>query len=483
MAFNPNTLSQRDPRWKGEKLGFDESVSIGTDGCTLTCLTMLVNGYGFNETPDTLNRKLLNLGSGNGFRDGLIVWEGLAKAFPKIVYRNYIVCRAKPAPLESINKSLDSGQPLVVEVDRSPSPGLESHWVVLIARQGNDYLILDPWPFPTDSGPVSLAGRYGFGNPLDQVITAVVWYQDSSPSPAPTAPLPNTGLMVCVQGSLVAGLRLRSAPNATTSSTIALEPAGTLLRCLEPDAIILAKIGNADQWLQVNDPSGASGFVAAWYVNRVGAPPSVPAPQPVPVQVPQPAAEPAPQPATSPLVPPSDVPELTVFVSQSVGISGLRLRKQPYPISGTVTVVPAGAELAVLEPLAQALPKVGQQNQWLNVRYRNSNSGFVAAWYIEMKPGSVPAPSAGGQTADPSAADVLMVTVSSMAIAGLRLRDQPNPGANMVKILPAGTILTVLEASTTAQSRIGLEDQWLNVKEPGGQSGYVVARYVKKVSD
>jgi hypothetical protein len=382
--------------------------------------------------------------------------------------------------LDSINKSLDSGQPLIVEVDRSPSPGLESHWVVLIARQDDDYLILDPWPFPTDSGPVSLAGRYGFGNPLDQVITAVVWYQDSSPSPAPTAPLPNSGLMVCVQETLIAGLRLRSAPNTTSSSTLALEPAGAPLRCLEPDAIVLTKIGNPNQWLQVNDPNGASGFVAAWYVNRAGTPSSVPTPQPVPLPELQPATEPAPQVAISPLIQPSDPLELNVFVSQSVGISGLRMRKQPYAISGTVAVVPAGEELAVLEPIGQALPKIGRQNQWLNVRYRNSQSGFVAAWFIELKSGSAPAPSAGGQTADPSAAEALMVTVSSVAIAGLRLRDQPDPAADMVKILPAGTTLTVLDTSATAESRIGLEDQWLYIKEPGGQSGYVAARYVKK---
>jgi hypothetical protein len=180
------------------------------------------------------------------------------------------------------------------------------------------------------------------------------------------------------------------------------------------------------------------------------------------------------------LIQPSDTLELNVFVSQSVGISGLRMRKQPYAISGTVAVVPAGEELAVLEPIGQALPKIGRQNQWLNVRYRNSHSGFVAAWFIELKSGSAPAPSAGGQTADPSAAEALMVTVSSVAIAGLRLRDQPDPAADTVKILPAGTTLTVLEGSATAESRIGLEDQWLHVTEPGGQSGYVAARYVKK---
>jgi len=67
MSFTPNYISQRDPRWVNEKLGFDSTVTIGTDGCTLTCLTMLVNGYGFSETPSTMNRKLKDMGSGVGF--------------------------------------------------------------------------------------------------------------------------------------------------------------------------------------------------------------------------------------------------------------------------------------------------------------------------------------------------------------------------------------------------------------------------------
>ena len=44
MSFTPNYLSQRDPRWKDEELGFDDTATIGTDGCSLTCLAMLVNG-------------------------------------------------------------------------------------------------------------------------------------------------------------------------------------------------------------------------------------------------------------------------------------------------------------------------------------------------------------------------------------------------------------------------------------------------------
>jgi hypothetical protein len=99
MSFIPAVLCQRDPRWKDEKLGFDNSVSIGTDGCTLTCLAMLVNGYGFNETPSSMNKKFKDMGDGNAFLGGLIVWGGLTRAFPRIVFRNIIICRDQAAPI------------------------------------------------------------------------------------------------------------------------------------------------------------------------------------------------------------------------------------------------------------------------------------------------------------------------------------------------------------------------------------------------
>ena len=80
------------------------------------------------------------------------------------------------------------GQPVVVEIDRSPSPGLQNHWVVLYAKQGNDYLMLAPWPIPADSGPVTLGSRYGFGRQPKEYIVAAVWYLalgSTTPSSAP----------------------------------------------------------------------------------------------------------------------------------------------------------------------------------------------------------------------------------------------------------------------------------------------------------
>ncbi len=73
----------------------------------------------------------------------------------------------------------------------------------------------------------------------------------------------------------------------------------------------------------------------------------------------------------------------------------------------------------------------------------------------------------------------LTVVVSSQASAGLRMRLHPNGSADTVKVLAPGTLLTVLEISSVVQTKIGVIDQWLNVKEPGGLSGYVAAWYVQ----
>jgi hypothetical protein len=41
-----------------------------------------------------------------------------------------------------------------------------------------------------------------------------------------------------------------------------------------------------------------------------------------------------------------------------------------------------------------------------------------------------------------------------------------------------GTPLTVLEPAGTARAKIGVNNQWLYVQEPGGTIGYVAAWYV-----
>ncbi len=455
MAFSPTYLSQQDPRWKAEQLGFDNTITIGTDGCALTSLTMLVNGYGFTESPSTINKKLKDMGPGVGYLGGLIVWGSLTNAFPKITYQRIILCTDQPAPMADIDASLAAGQPVVVQVDRSPAAGLQSHWVVLCSKQGSDYLMLDPWPYPTDSQPIALIGRYGFNRPPQEFITAAVWYQSQTP-PASPVPPSGPGFYVQVPLSMSAGLNLRSGPS-TGASILALESAGTYLLSLEPQASALAKIGVNGQWINARDALGNAGYVAAWYVQGPA------------------GSTPAPAPGS----------QLTVVVTASAEPTGLRLRDQPGLSGNVITVEHAGTQLAVLEPAAAAQTKVGVQDQWLNVRDGSGNSGYVAAWYVQLpgSPAPAPAPAPSGGTSAAPAGNTpvggLNIAVSDQATAGLRLRSQPNASADTLMVLPAGTPLTVLESASSAQSKIGVDGQWLYVKEPGGKAGYVAAWYVQ----
>jgi hypothetical protein len=149
------------------------------------------------------------------------------------------------------------------------------------------------------------------------------------------------------------------------------------------------------------------------------------------------------------------------------------MRDQPDTNANTLAILSAGQALTVLEPASQAIPKIGVTNQWLNVADGNGHTGYVAAWYVETNSTPVPTP-----PQSPPASATLTVLVSSQASAGLRMRDQPNANAIILKVLMPGTPLTVLEPASTARPKIGVTNQWLNVQEPGGTTGYVAAWYV-----
>ena len=67
--FQVQPFSQRDPRWKDNLLGTDNSSTIGSYGCLLTCLTMVADAFGASETPATLNNKMKAAGGFPGRHD------------------------------------------------------------------------------------------------------------------------------------------------------------------------------------------------------------------------------------------------------------------------------------------------------------------------------------------------------------------------------------------------------------------------------
>jgi hypothetical protein len=171
---------------------------------------------------------------------------------------------------------------------------------------------------------------------------------------------------------------------------------------------------------------------------------------------------------------------------QSVGEAGLRLRKAPSLGGALVSIEKAGAALTLLEPEAQARPKVGVAGQWLHVSDPKGLQGYVAANYVELQ--AEPAPPEASEntpaeeTATPAttpepAATAGTVYVTSAAAAGLRLRSEPNTNSDTLLILPAGSELKVLEGTA---KMIGVYGKWLKVRETGGTEGYVAAWYLRK---
>ena len=72
----------------------------------------------------------------------------------------------------------------------------------------------------------------------------------------------------------------------------------------------------------------------------------------------------------------------------------------------------------------------------------------------------------------------MLKVVDAVGPSGLRLRAFPSEGGSLVGIEHAETILTVIEPPSAALAKVGVANQWINVRDPGGLRGYVVASYV-----
>src|SRR5919109_5428180 len=214
MPFQLVYLSQQDPTWKSDILGFgDPEDTIGYLGCALTSVAMLLSGHGYTETPKTLNQKLKNL---NGFVSAGIRWGAVSQVYPNVTLKAYIPCSTSDAPLAQIDAAIAAGQPAIVQVDSSPAEGIQTHWVVVYGKKGDDYLMLDPWPYQSDiTKEDRLMNRYSRGNPLRRAISHVILYEVfgpgpsgpiSTPSTPVTTPIPTGGVYARVKDSVTWGL-------------------------------------------------------------------------------------------------------------------------------------------------------------------------------------------------------------------------------------------------------------------------------------
>jgi uncharacterized protein YkwD len=71
---------------------------------------------------------------------------------------------------------------------------------------------------------------------------------------------------------------------------------------------------------------------------------------------------------------------------------------------------------------------------------------------------------------------------TTLSPPGLRLRSQATTASDTLAFEAPGTPLTVLETEAAARPKIGVNDQWIRVRDASSREGYVAAWYVEAVS-
>lgn len=452
--FKTQNLYQNDPKWKDKPLGFSKT-GIGSWGCLLTSVTMMLNGMGYNETPETVNEKIKAIG---GFQDACFIPSTVPYAFPNVMYKGPQPCESSPAPVGLIDAALAAGKPVILQVDWNKQAGIQTHFVLVKEKVGDDYALYDPFMYKGD-GPdkeVLLTKRYKFnGATLETEISCVLWFDGYIPPSPPEkkiVPLPAEKFVIYVAED---DLSLRADPSSAGYLWKRM-PLGTELICLEPKVSVRAKLGAQGQWVQVQDPKGDQGYVAAWYVSEQKDAPST--------------TTPAANVATTTPAKPLAVPPGSLLL---VPTEEMSFRAQPNLTANVIRRLPPTGQVVCLEPSNQAIAKVGVQNQWLNVRDGGGQTGYVAAWYVKYASGST----AQAQVqAAPAASSNSPVKVKA-AVEGVAFRTQPTiSDATLIKRVPLGTAFTLSDPASV--SKVGLNDQWLKVKDNNNAEGYVAAWFV-----
>lgn len=377
MAFTPSY--QNDKKWENTKIGFSQSLTIGQIGCLLTTMAMTVNYFGGSETPLSLNERLK---ASNGFNDAWIKPANVPGMYPELGFKRQksVECKNSPAPMAEIDAGLAAGSVVAVQVDREADATFEAedgHWVLLYKKQGDDYLMWDPWY--SETAPNTLVGRYGFGRKQpEDIIQSVIWHGKGDLPAATSAPAPKTtktsktsktskAAKPAPQSTPTAAsadplavrptveqLTLRKQPRMTQTSMLQLLSTKDVLVVIEETGAARGKIGKQNQWLQVRDGKGNEGYVAAWYVRETAVPKTTAKTE--------------------------KTPHTTITLQPTT--ASLSLRTAPRVADDTlITYLTKSSQLTLIDPAEAG--KIGQQNQWVQVKTGDGQTGYVAAWYVK----------------------------------------------------------------------------------------------------
>ncbi|HMJ65151.1 MAG TPA: C39 family peptidase [Candidatus Binatia bacterium] len=139
---------QKDARWNNDLVG-ELGEPMAKVGCTVCSLAMMFDFYGVRLTPKELNQWLNR--NGGYTAEGWLIWDSVRKVSNEQLTIDYI----GGADFEVIDRALKNNQPVIAKVFIN---GVIPHWVLIVGKQGTEYLMRDPLGEQDALDPLS---RYG----------------------------------------------------------------------------------------------------------------------------------------------------------------------------------------------------------------------------------------------------------------------------------------------------------------------------------
>jgi hypothetical protein len=133
--------SQRDQTWGNQMLGFCEPDTIHSAGCAITAVSMMMESFDVDMDPDKLNTWLKKDEVFGYFNDCDIRWN------MPVNYQSGFELKGAffgENSKERLDYELLKGNRVVVGFNRVPFTNVP-HWVFVVKKEEDDYIIRDPW--------------------------------------------------------------------------------------------------------------------------------------------------------------------------------------------------------------------------------------------------------------------------------------------------------------------------------------------------
>ena len=128
-------IGQQDPSWSGIPLGTSLTDTIGSSGCVISSIAMLLGYYGVRTNPAQINSWLT---ANAGYVGGdTFVWNEVASlSSGRVSFDGWY-----GADLDIVNGQLSIGQPVIAEVSLNGN----QHFLLLTGFSPTGYWMNDPW--------------------------------------------------------------------------------------------------------------------------------------------------------------------------------------------------------------------------------------------------------------------------------------------------------------------------------------------------